>query len=321
MRPYKLPVSRLAFALAFVLFCYQILSSAVYTIIQLLLPDLLYVTGIDFIISYGLLYGVYIPLAYLIVRSIPNTQNQIAHSGSRRINVGNFIVLFIGAYAISYALGLGMNVFTILVDIIMNVPTPNVLELSLDPQAMVINAIAMVGIAPLFEELIFRKFLYNKLIGYGPHVYILVSSIFFMCWHTNLFQMFFPFALGIILGAVYAYTKKFRYVWAIHFLQNGISVIGVYLTTMDHPQAELLIAIYAISNYGLTAIGLGIAIWFAVKKLRKFFSLGYGTPLYYKGAVSVFLNPGMIVLYCMAAGLTLFIQFSIFLLGITGASM
>jgi hypothetical protein len=205
---------------------------------------------------------------------------------------------------------IGTNLLSAVADLILGVPMDNALVVSIEQGTIVANVIAMAVIAPLFEEFIFRKILYDKLIGYGPHVYILVSAILFMSFHMNLFQMLYTFQLGLILATVYAYTKNFFYNWLLHFVINSIACIGLVIATLDHQQAESIVELYSVALMCIALVGVIVTIVYASTDLKKF-SLGYGTPLSYKGAKAVFLNPGMIIFYISTAGLTFLMQLAL----------
>jgi membrane protease YdiL (CAAX protease family) len=265
------------------------------------------------------MYGVYFPIAYLMIFTLPNTRNMIS-SAKRRIKPWYFVLLCLGSYGMMQVLNLGTNLLSTIADRILGMSMDNVLLVTFDEGTLVANIIAMAVIAPLFEEFIFRKILYDKLIGYGPHVYILVSAILFMSFHTNLFQMLYTFLLGLVLAVVYAYTKNFVYNWLLHFVINSIACISLVIASIDHPQAESILESYSISLLCVIGVGVIIAICYAATDLRKF-SLGYGAPLFYKGAKAVFLNPGMILFYIATAGLTLLVQFSLLISSTMSSSL
>ena len=91
--------------------------------------------------------------------------------------------------------------------------------------------ILTVGIlAPIFEELIFRKLLIDRLIKYGEFVSILTSGLMFGLFHGNFQQFFFAAFLGCLWAFVYARTGRIRYTIIMHMIINtSTSAITVYL--------------------------------------------------------------------------------------------
>ena len=102
--------------------------------------------------------------------------------------------------------------------------------------------------APLFEEIIFRGFVFRKLQPFGVKFALIISSLLFACAHGNLIQSPFAFATGMLLGLVaYRYGLK----WAIvtHIINNlGLS-IGLQLLSQKITWIPFL-------TVGLAVIGL-----------------------------------------------------------------
>lgn len=81
--------------------------------------------------------------------------------------------------------------------------------------------ILTVGIlAPIFEELIFRKLIIDHVLKYGELAAMLLSGIMFGMFHGNFTQFFYATALGIFFAYVYIRTGKLRYPIFYHMLVN-----------------------------------------------------------------------------------------------------
>ena len=91
--------------------------------------------------------------------------------------------------------------------------------------------ILTVGIgAPIVEELIFRKFLIDRVHKYGEGIAILISGIFFGLFHGNFAQFFFTTGIGLFLAFIYVRTGKVWYTILIHMVVNmSTSVISMKL--------------------------------------------------------------------------------------------
>lgn len=86
------------------------------------------------------------------------------------------------------------------------------------------NLISTLLIAPIIEELFFRKFLLEKLAKKNrPILAIIISSICFSIIHIETPNNLIPtFIIGIILGIIYLKTKKIGYCIMLHFIVNLI---------------------------------------------------------------------------------------------------
>ena len=87
--------------------------------------------------------------------------------------------------------------------------------------------IAMIG-APIFEELLCRKFIIDRVRKYGEGMAILVSGLMFGIIHGTVSQTFMAAACGVFWAYIYVRTGKIKYTIILHMLENTLStIIGV----------------------------------------------------------------------------------------------
>ena len=77
--------------------------------------------------------------------------------------------------------------------------------------ASVEMVIAFAVLAPVFEELVFRKVLVDHVLPFGEWPAILFSGITFGLFHGNLTQFFYAALLGMVLAYVYIRTGNILY--------------------------------------------------------------------------------------------------------------
>ena len=95
-----------------------------------------------------------------------------------------------------------------------------------------IPAFIMVSfLAPIFEELVFRKFIIDRTRRYGEFAAIMYSSIAFGLFHCNLYQLFYAFAIGLVLGYVYVKTGNVLLTIIIHLIVNTSSSLAPIIPT------------------------------------------------------------------------------------------
>ena len=89
--------------------------------------------------------------------------------------------------------------------------------------------ILTVGIlAPIVEEMIFRKTIIDRTVKYGEGVAIVTSGIMFGLFHGNFTQCFFAAGLGILFAYIYIRTGRIRYSISLHMAVNlTTSVVSV----------------------------------------------------------------------------------------------
>ena len=84
-----------------------------------------------------------------------------------------------------------------------------------------IPRIITVGIlAPIFEELIFRKLLVDRLSRYSSFMAIIVSGLFFGLYHGNYSQFFFATGIGFLFAFLYSKTGKIHLTIILHMIVN-----------------------------------------------------------------------------------------------------
>ncbi len=120
--------------------------------------------------------------------------------------------------------------------------TNNVQELVMTGE-MWVNVLAMVIVGPIVEELLFRKFLCDRLKPYGDWVTILVTGLMFGVFHGNVTQGVYAFLLGAFLAYVYLRTGNIfltiGYHIAVNFMGSVIPMLLINFTDTDALDAAL----------------------------------------------------------------------------------
>ena len=76
-------------------------------------------------------------------------------------------------------------------------------------------------LAPLVEELIFRKLLIDRLHNYGEKAVIIFTAVCFGLFHGNLTQVLFGTCAGLFLAYVYCKTGNVFYTLIMHIVLNA----------------------------------------------------------------------------------------------------
>lgn len=166
----------------------------------------------------------------------------------------------------------------------------------------------VVILAPIAEELLFRKFLIDAVYPYGEKTAVLLSGLMFGAFHGNLYQFFYAAGLGCVFAYVYCKTGRVRYTMMLHAFINFLgSVVAPKilslvdqnalqsgdLTTLQNNLPGL--AIYFLYVFLLLGAAIGGLIILCVRRRDIVFLRGST-----KATVSeIFLNPGMIVYFLL----------------------
>jgi membrane protease YdiL (CAAX protease family) len=93
-----------------------------------------------------------------------------------------------------------------------------------------LKIVAMVILAPLIEEYVFRKQLIDRTRQYGEKTAIVFSAFVFALFHGNLYQLFYAFGIGLVFAYVYTRTGRLRYSVALHAIINFMgSVVAPWI--------------------------------------------------------------------------------------------
>ena len=77
-----------------------------------------------------------------------------------------------------------------------------------------------VTLAPIIEEVLFRRLLLDRLLYLGDWSALLISSLFFGLFHTNLYQFLYAALVGLVLGYVRIMTGQMRWNILLHSAIN-----------------------------------------------------------------------------------------------------
>ena len=166
---------------------------------------------------------------------------------------------------------------------------------------LVANLIIITTIAPIFEELIFRKLLIDRTIKYGGTISVLLSGLLFAFFHGNLNQFFYAFLLGGFFAIIYIKTGQIKYTIGLHMIINFIgSVVSLFVSQplMDlangsviSPTSTFGVILYILITLGLTVMGL----IYSIKYFDKSRFDGSEKEIILKNPVStILLNQGII---------------------------
>ena len=143
--------------------------------------------------------------------------------------------------------GLG---FTLLVDgltnlliFILNIYFPQLVSDYIDMMSslyegsLIIIALSVAIVGPIFEELVFRGIIFKKANDIMPfYAANIVQAILFALVHMNLIQIIYTFPVGIMLGYITMRYRSLVPAILLHILNNSISVLlVVYERTVEEP--------------------------------------------------------------------------------------
>jgi membrane protease YdiL (CAAX protease family) len=125
---------------------------------------------------------------------------------------------------------------------------------------LIVNLVIIALIPAISEELLFRGIIQKELIKNmkSPQVAIFVASAIFSGFHLQV-QGFLPkLIIGLVLGYAYYLTKSIWYPMVLHFVNNGLQVVMLFVAgdhletaqkTEEKPEIVLLIMVVVFSCF------------------------------------------------------------------------
>ena len=249
------------------------------------------------LLSSGVMYLLAIPFALLLLHFLPSATPEKVHLGSQFFQwllicfpilsagsmIGNFLSFL-------FSLGKASN------------PTNSLTELSFGVQFL-----CVVVLAPIFEELLFRRAIINNCVRFGEKAAILFSATAFGLFHGNLYQFFYAFGIGLLFGYIYVRTGKMIYTISLHAIVNffGSIVAGFVMSNTPslsglHSIESILLltfqAVITLNYYLITYGAIAGGIILLCKKVRKLYFQPTLPELSTGKAIQVsFVNPGFIL--------------------------
>ncbi len=162
------------------------------------------------------MYGIGFPLFAWMMGRIPSCEMK----EKKNIGPGTFLALFVLCYGLTYLGNMIGGIFMQIVDSLHGGGAGNPLNEVLDQMDVGSIFITTVIIAPVMEELMFRKYLVDRLVPYGQKTAVILSGLFFGLFHGNFYQFFYAAALGMVFAWVYSSTGRIRYNILLHMCIN-----------------------------------------------------------------------------------------------------
>ncbi|MBQ2062089.1 MAG: CPBP family intramembrane metalloprotease [Oscillospiraceae bacterium] len=188
------------------------------------------------LIGFGTLYLVGIPLAVLLARRMPTLPPE-----KSPMTAGRYLCIILICVFMMQA----GNMVGLLVQQVMGAVTgvmpDNPIEAYATDESLMLRVVFLVILAPLIEEFIFRKTLIDRMRPYGEKLAVVTSALMFGLFHGNLSQMFYAVSLGLVFGWVYLRTGRLRYTIGLHMLFNLVGgVLSVELLKWVDPNLDIL---------------------------------------------------------------------------------
>lgn len=235
--------SRMGFALAIMVLAGNAASILIHALVSKFAPGIIDTNWYAWTLSAVCVYLISVPIMFLCAgrdkTAEPPRQN--------KLKLGHFMIILLMCFGIMY---LGNYIGTYLMMMISGIKgeaIANPIETAITGSNIWVNLVISVIVAPIVEELVFRKLMIDRLGGFGEKTVIVFSALMFGLFHTNLYQFFYAFGVGLLFGYVYVRTGKIRYSIILHMVINlfGGVISALILGLLDQ---ELLLEMVEIMS-------------------------------------------------------------------------
>lgn len=279
-------------------------------------PQWLGSMSVSLIISCLLTYGCGMPLIVLLAWGMQKDKIE-----RHKMKWWQFLVAMLICYALVYVSNLVGTLITTYIGAVKGSEVGNNLIEYVTEGSMLVNFVAMVIVAPIVEEYVFRKVIVDRTVRYGQGIAVVVSGLMFGLFHGNLNQFAYAVVLGAFFAFIYVKTGNLKITIAMHAIVNfmGSMVAGflfrllplrelmsmteeqaadmVYMTQllMNHLVGMLLFVLYFMFLFAVVISGIILLI----VSFRKFkFEPGSEPIPKGKKFQVMILNPGMMT-FCV----------------------
>ena len=290
-KTYRKILSRIGLCFFMLMGLTQVLQGVGAALAAALCPQVMNSDWYIWVLSYVPLYCIAVPLFFLLMHwLLPASGPAPERNDLKPVQFLLYLVLSFGGM---YLFNIVTNVLMTLVSLATGLESVNPLLQVQQSSGLIWNILFGCIIAPVGEELIFRKALYAKAGILGDKCYVLLGGLVFSLFHGNLSQMIYAFALGVLFCYIYARTGRIIYTIALHVLVNAIGMV---------------VAPMALGNQIALGI-LGMCVMAAIAGAIAIFCLNYRSihlsppveALPEHPVRNALLNPGMLlyILLCM----------------------
>ncbi len=207
--------SVVGFATCAMMVVFTVGSVALSLLLSAYAPDWLSNPWVYNLLSVVPLYGLAFPVFWMILRGLPRDGVQPDKMGGK---------YWLGGLCVSFALmSVGNyigNFFILAFENALGRSLTNPVESATVGQSVWINLIFVAVLAPVLEELVFRKLLCDRLLPIGEGYAVVLSGAIFGLVHGNFFQFFYAFLIGAFFALVYIKTGRIRYSILYHVIIN-----------------------------------------------------------------------------------------------------
>ncbi|RHP45300.1 CPBP family intramembrane metalloprotease [Clostridium sp. OM02-18AC] len=222
------------------------------------------------LVSEFAMYGIGFPLFAWLMGRIPSCEMQ----EKKKISLSQFLGLLVLCYGFTYLGNLLGGILMEAAGTLRGMDYSNPVADLVDQMDLEMLVLTTVIIAPVMEELMFRKYLVERLVPYGQKTAVLFSGLLFGLFHGNFYQFFYAAILGAVFAWIYSSTGRLRYNIALHMCINFLGgVLPVVLSrAADSGNLFAYLGYGALNLFAYVAMVIAVILFVSHYKRISWFS-------------------------------------------------
>lgn len=167
------------------------------------------------VLNFIAIYAIALPLFCVIAAPLPTVR-----PAKEKMSIGGFLGGFCICLVFMQAGSYISNSIVEFIENLSNTTLVNPVQSMVGQSDIWVDIVFVVILAPILEELFFRKLLCDKLLALGEGYAVLLSAILFGFSHGNFFQFAYTALVGAVLGFIYVKTGRLIYSIIYHAFLN-----------------------------------------------------------------------------------------------------
>ena len=223
--------SRIGFSLAIMVLFAQLGALLAHALLTKYAYEITQTSWYSWTLSSVFVYFIGVPLFFLCA----GKDKTAAVPQQNKMKAKDFLVMLLIAIAVMYAGNYVGSYLMAFVSSLRGQMIENPIQVAVLNSNMWVNVVATVILAPVLEELVFRKLMIDRLGGFGEKTVMVFSALMFALYHCNFYQFFYAFGLGLLMAYVYLRTGKVWYTILLHMIINffGSILSALLLRNLD----------------------------------------------------------------------------------------
>ena len=210
---------------------------------------------VEIIYGFVIRFVIVLPLIYLAIRKLPRFE-----ISKKRLGIKSFFKCVCVDCSLKTLAGIFTFALISGISVLTGIHTVNPIIANISSMSMRMQILDVCIMAPIYEELLYRKLLIDRIAHYGEVAAMLLSGIIFGLAHGNMYQVFYTAVAGCFFAFVYLRTGKIWYTIFLHMITNSSNTIVRCIVSLIEGKNKTIayacVAIFAVVVIVVSILGI-----------------------------------------------------------------